>query len=105
MAKAVLGVRGDPLAKSLEMNEQAVACNPYKAGTWKELAATQLCIDTRHVDPAMRAKGQASIERGLAIEPRNADEALDIEHLKRLRDTPASACAYIVDDADEVIRE
>jgi hypothetical protein len=103
LVKAIAGTKGD-LRKSLELQTKGAACAPTTIRNLKELGVTQLCIGTSEKDDAMIAKGKATIERYLTLEPTMEAERVDLRHGRLLLADPDMACGYSRDgqqDLDE----
>ena len=104
IVKFLSGTRGD-LLKSLGHLQSADACYPDRMGVVKELGVTQLCLGDKEKDPAMTARGIATLERATQIVPGAATDYTDIRHAKMLIADPSLACEYSRDGQQELDEE
>lgn len=97
------GTRGD-LDRSLMWLEKADACRPGRVGIVKELGITELCIGDTRKDPAMTARGIATLSRLHSLPDNHTTSELDKKHATSLMADPKLACGYSRDgqqDLDE----
>ena len=98
--QVVAGTRGD-LDKSHDYLQKAAASRP-NIPILKELGVTQLCLFTKNDDQAMHDKGQANLDKALAMPPQNEKHRIDHKHIKMLKADPKMACEYSRDGQQDL---
>jgi len=100
VVQVVAGTRGD-LDKSHDYLQKAAASRP-NIPILKELGVTQLCLFTKNDDQAMHDKGQANLDKALAMPPQNEKHRIDHKHIKMLKADPKMACEYSRDGQQDL---
>jgi tetratricopeptide (TPR) repeat protein len=93
MAKAVLGVRGDP-ARALAHLRRAVEITPSRIDYRMELGATLLCLGSRGKQAGALEEGKAVLAAVETLPDRQWSDPVDRAHERVLRAEPARACGY-----------
>ena len=100
IVQVVAGTRGD-LDKSHDFLQKA-AKSRANIPILKELGVTQLCIGTKRDDAKMLADGQATLDKALAMPPRDDKHRIDHKHIQMLKADPKMACEYSRDGQQDL---